>query len=328
MDGLMVSVCIPTWNGAERLEKCLDSLIGKTHDVRYEVIVVDNGSTDGTSDKLRARFPWVNLIQNRTNAGFAHAINQAARIAKGKYLAFVNNDIVLVSDALSVLFRYLETAPHDVAVVGPRIELPGGAVQYSMSHFPTAFRFLLDAALVFKAYSVLRGRNIPCLAVADDKKYDVEDCSVDWLIGAFLMVRRDTFLEMGMFDERFFFGNEDIDFCWRVHQLGGHVCYCPEARVVHEHSGSFKGGAGGEGLSSLQARIVRRQVQGWRGLEELVAKHRGPVHAFGFRMTKRFWALSRILLWGGKGLVGLLTGKRDGLVLAYLVSSWRLMTER
>lgn len=328
MNDPMVSVCIPTWNGAERLERCLSSLVEATRRVSYEVIVVDNGSSDGTPEMLRERFPWVVLLRNPDNMGFAHAINQAAQVARGKYLAFVNNDIVFINDALSALAEYLEKASDKVEVVGPQILLPGGTIQYSMSYFPSLIRFLLDAFFVFKVYSVLRRRNIPCLAVSDDLKYREVNCPVEWVIGAFMMVKRDVFIATGMFDERFFFGNEDIDFCWRIRKLGGYVCYCPEARVLHEHAGSFKKALDPKGGTDLEERTIRRQVEGWAGLEYLMSKHRGRTYAVAFHIVRRLWGISRVILWGTKWLFNLLTGKSDPIVSAYMRSSWHLVVGR
>jgi len=328
MDEPIVSVCIPTWNGAERLERCLSSLVKATRKVSYEVIVVDNASSDKTPEMLRERFPWVILLQNPDNKGFAYAMNQAAQIARGRYLAFVNNDIVFIDDALSVLSEYLEKAPDKVKVVGPQILLPGGTVQYSMSYFPNLTRFLLDAFFVFEVYSVLRRRRIPCLAVSNDLKYREINCPVEWVIGAFMMVKRDVFIASGMFDERFFFGNEDIDFCWRIRKLGGYVSYCPKARVLHEHAGSFKKPLESKGETDLKERIIRRQVEGWAGLEYLVAKHRGRTYGIAFHIVRRLWGISRVILWGTRGIANLLTGKYDPIASAYTRSSWYLVIGR
>lgn len=222
----VVSVCVVNWNCRPLLHACLRSLTSKLQRLRLEVIVVDNGSTDGAADMVRRRFPCVVLVRNADNAGFARANNQAAARARGRYLFFLNNDTVVPPGALRRLVDYARTHP-EIGLLGPRLRDPRGRVQVSCRRRPTV------AALLHRT-CLLRWTGLFRRAYRRYRSRDGGDGvrPVDVLMGAALLVRRDLFREVGGWDEDYTFGGEDIDLCTRVGRRRP-VVHHPGMEIVH-----------------------------------------------------------------------------------------------
>ena len=204
----VVSICIVNWNCKDLLKSCLRSLQSKLQRVRLEVIVVDNASTDGAAEMVQRRFPRVVLVRNAENVGFARANNQAARLARGRWLFFLNNDTLAPPGALRRLIEYARTHP-EIGLLGPRLCDADGRVQISCRRRPTVAALLHHTCLLrwtrlFRAaYRRYRGR--------DDGGDAVR--SVEVLMGAALLVRRGVLREVGGWNEEYAFGGEDIDLC-------------------------------------------------------------------------------------------------------------------
>src|SRR5262245_4675483 len=131
-----VSVCIANWNCLGLLRRCLESLFGQPQGVPFEVVVVDNGSSDGAADMVEAEFPQVMLIRNRENRGFSTANNQAAAAARGRYLFFLNNDTVVPANTLRQFLEFADANP-SIGMVGPRLRGSDGGFQISYRRRPT-----------------------------------------------------------------------------------------------------------------------------------------------------------------------------------------------
>src|SRR5436190_959416 len=142
-----VSVCIANWNCAPLLRKCLRSLFDNPQGASFEAIVVDNGSTDGAAEMVAAEFPQVRLVRNAANRGYAVACNQAAALARGRFLFFVNNDTEIPAATLRRLLDHAANA--EVGMIGPRLREPGGAVQISYRRRPT-IRALLHKTSILR----------------------------------------------------------------------------------------------------------------------------------------------------------------------------------
>jgi N-acetylglucosaminyl-diphospho-decaprenol L-rhamnosyltransferase len=223
----MVTVCIVNWNCRSFLRKCLHSLRPRRQGVRVEVVVVDNGSVDGAADMVARDFPGVRLIRNASNRGFAAANNQAAAVARGRYLFFLNNDTVVPRGALRQLREYLRVHP-EVGLVGPLLRDGKGQPQVSARGWPAVgalfHRVILlrRTGLFRSAYQRYRGRDGDFTTTR----------RVEVLMGAALFLRRRTFRECGPWDESYTFGGEDIDLCARVGQRY-EVVYHPAVEVTH-----------------------------------------------------------------------------------------------
>ena len=215
-----VSVVIVNWNTPGLLADCLRSL-RRCGGVTSEVIVVDNGSTDGSPDLVRKHFPEVRLIANENNLGFAKANNQGFAAACGRYLLVLNSDTVVPADAPARLVAYADAHP-DAGMVGPRLLNADGSLQWSSADLPTLPRELLGVL-------GRRRRRLPGTDAA---------FAVGWLAGACILVRRAAWEQVGGFDEAFFMYSEDTDWCRRMHAAGWGVVYLADVSVTHLGSGS------------------------------------------------------------------------------------------
>jgi hypothetical protein len=202
----------------------LNSFILKDDFYNSEVIVIDNASTDGSVDILRARFPHVNLIQNQTNLGFAAANNQGIRQSTRKYMLLLNPDTEVKPGAIDALFDFMEAHPK-AGACGARLLNPDGSLQYSCSPAPTLGR------------EFLRLLHLP--GMRSDGYYEMADWDletprrVDTLMGACLMVRRATLDQVGLLDEDYFMYSEEVDLCKRIRDGGWEIYWVPQAQVIH-----------------------------------------------------------------------------------------------
>ncbi|HJN18434.1 MAG TPA: glycosyltransferase family 2 protein [Armatimonadota bacterium] len=255
-ESVRISLCIVSWNVRDDLLACLNSLPDASQDCPIETIVVDNASSDDTVDLLRERFPEVVLIANRENRGFAGGTNQALAAARGDYLMLLNPDTVLPPGALSDLLTFAEAHP-EAGIVAPKLVNPDGSLQHSCRRFPRI------AAALFR-HTIL-GRLFPNNPWASE--YIMGDWAhdsvreVDWVSGACFMVRRALYKEIGALDEGFFWGSEDVDYCYRAHAAGSAVLYTPSPAIMHRI-----------GSSSSQM-PVRTIINFHRSMHRLYRKH-------------------------------------------------------
>jgi GT2 family glycosyltransferase len=236
-----LSIVIVSFNTREMLSHCLTSCRASGGSAAAQIIVVDNASTDGTPDYVRAAFPEVELIQNDSNRGFAHAMNLGLSRAQGRFHVWLNSDCEIETDTLSSLRAYLETHP-DVGVVAPRLEYSDGRIQPSAQAFPGASRMLfhflglrslarfqpLQSAIRrwFRSHSLV-GSYFASLNPEEHGR------AVDWVSGACLMARQEVTQRVGNLDETYFMYCEDTDWCHRVHAAGWDVHYLPSALATH-----------------------------------------------------------------------------------------------
>ncbi len=216
------------WNAKRYLLECLQSIVDTSGFLRSETIVVDNGSSDGSVDAVQTQFPSTKVIENRDNLGFAKANNIGIQVSTGTYIALVNSDVVVLDGCFEALFTYMKRHPH-AGMIGPKMLGPGGEVRRSIMSFPnlgnSVFRaFALDS---FFPASRLFGQYL--MAYREFKAVR----EVDVLNGFFLMIRREAFDEVGLFDERFFIYGEDIDLCRRFERRRWLRIYHPGAAAIH-----------------------------------------------------------------------------------------------
>jgi GT2 family glycosyltransferase len=225
-DLIDVSVCIANWNCRDFLRACLASL----HDqqpVSVEIIVIDNASTDGAADMVEREFPDVMLHRNATNVGFARANNQAAELARGRYLFFLNNDTVVPPETLRRLIEYCEAHP-GVGMVGPRLRDGVGQTQVSYRQRPTLATFLHRISLL-RWTGLLKGS----YQRYRRQQFDPNTIRpVEILMGAAMFVPREVFSTCGAWDEDFAFGGEDIELSARVSRHYD-VVYLPSVEITH-----------------------------------------------------------------------------------------------
>jgi len=232
---IKVSVVIVNYNSFDLLNQCIDSLIKFTKDVSYEIIVVDNNSTDGDVETITSRFKNIILIKNETNEGFAKANNKGAAICKGKYLLFLNNDIIFVENTLQILLQYLREQK-DRILIAPKLLNKDGSVQHSVYSFQTLW---LSFTTYFFLYSIFpRSKYFNRYFLMNRGINEITE--VETVTGAFMLFYREDILALKGFDEDYFFYGEDNDLCKRFRDSGGEIIYYPETKIIHLKGGTSK----------------------------------------------------------------------------------------
>jgi GT2 family glycosyltransferase len=227
-----VSIIIVSWNSAELIIPCVRSIEEKTRNVGYEVIVVDNGSMDGSADRIRKVLPKRRLIRNSTNLGFARAVNHALEAITGRYAFLLNPDVLFQNDAVSILSSFLDGNP-GAGIAGGKLFNPDGTPGVSFGRFP-AFKDAVKRSL---------GGSPNYGAPFDPAQ--ASPGNVDWISGADLMIRSELFKRLGGLDPSYFFSFEDVDLCLRAAQLGQTSHFIPDAEIIHLHPHGFKGSGSG-----------------------------------------------------------------------------------
>jgi N-acetylglucosaminyl-diphospho-decaprenol L-rhamnosyltransferase len=249
-----ISVCIANWNCLEIVRNCLESLLRQPQGAVMEVVVVDNGSTDGAPEMIAAKFPEVVLIRNATNEGFSRANNRAARAARGRYLFFLNNDTIVPVHALAKLLAYATEHP-EVGMIGPRLRNPDGSFQISYRRQPSVGA-LLHRTLLLRWTGICRH----AYRAYRRGSYDPNFCgAIDLLMGAAVLMPRVVFNKCGGWDEEFAFGGEDLDLAVRV---GRHdaVHFCSTVDVIHygRVSSRLNAGFSAESVAIGYVRCLRK----------------------------------------------------------------------
>jgi N-acetylglucosaminyl-diphospho-decaprenol L-rhamnosyltransferase len=228
----VISAVIVSYNSADYLPDCLRSLRSEGVD---EIVVVDNASSDGSVEVVRAADPAVSVVETGANLGFGSAANRGVAATAGEYVLILNPDTVVEPGTAKALSEALDRDP-GLAVVGPRMENLDGTLYPSVRRFPemaVAFGHAF-LGLVWPTNPATRRYRML------DWDHDRQAADVDWVGGACMLVRRSAFDLIGGFDEAYFMYVEDVDLCWRLGQAGWRIGYEPSARVVHALGGSSR----------------------------------------------------------------------------------------
>jgi len=259
-----VSVLIPSWNSGDLLARCLESLRGEAADI----VVVDNASGDGSADMTAARFPDVTLVRSATNLGFAGALNEAARHARGRYLLLLNPDTEASPGAVDRLARFVDAQPRCGAAAARLVDERGRPqAEFGVRRFPTLGSWAVDLLLIDKLW--------PSNPVT--RRYRARDLSfagpteVEQPAAACLLVRRDAFEQLGGLDDAFYPAwFEDVDFCRRLRAAGWSIYLVPDA-VFRHRGGVAMDALGIRAFSSVWYRNLERYVRKHQGAASLVA---------------------------------------------------------
>jgi len=230
-----VSVIIVSWNTRRILAECVASICAQLTSDSYEIIVVDNASTDDTVQFIETECPQIKLIKNDENLGFAKANNLGIRASCGRYVCLVNSDVIVLEDCIDRLVAFMDDNPR-VGMAGPRILNPDQTLQVSCRRFPSVWNNLCQTFGLNYLFPKSPFFSEPFM------KYWTHDQirHVDVLSGCFWMIRRKALDEVGLLDEDFFFYGEDVDWCKRFHDAGWDIVFFPQAEAIHKHAASTK----------------------------------------------------------------------------------------
>jgi GT2 family glycosyltransferase len=232
---MQLSIIIVSWNTKALLRECLNKLKPEVEGWDCEVFLVDNDSPDKSADMVAQEHPWVKLIANPTNRGFAAANNQAMALSSGQKVLLLNPDTEVHPGALKTMMKFLDDHPK-CGVVAPQLLNTDGSIQMSCREFPTFLGMGYELVGMSKLFP------------KDEKyrRYKMLDFDhnterqVDQPEGACLMLRREVIDQVGTLDEGFFMLFEEVDWCYRIKQAGWEVWFTPTAVVVHHHGQSIK----------------------------------------------------------------------------------------
>lgn len=228
-----VSIIIVNYNAGDFLRKCLESIETNVSDeISYEVIVVDNRSTDRSIDEIKNEKiikKKLTIVENKENLGFSKANNIGIKRSSGRYILFLNPDTVVFKDTLERLIDFMDKTP-DAGASTCFLELPSGKLDDGAHRgFPTpwnSFTYFSGLAKLFPKSMFFNGYN---MAWKDLDKIH----TVDAIVGAFMLVRREAGEQIGWWDEDYFFYGEDLEFCFQLHEKGWKIYFVPDVKTMH-----------------------------------------------------------------------------------------------
>jgi N-acetylglucosaminyl-diphospho-decaprenol L-rhamnosyltransferase len=267
----MITVIIVSWNVKQLLRGCLLSLFAQTEvllgAIKIKVIVVDNASSDGTVEMVRADFPDVHLIASKNNLGFGAANTLAFDGCEDEYILLLNPDTIVPDGALLNLLAKIHGYP-DVAALGCRLNNADGSLQrWTGGSFPSLASVVAHYLLPSPAASRIGFRHSVYLAVEPES-----DLDVDWVCGACIILRR-SMAPKPLFDPAYWLYGEDIDMCYRIKRAGGRVMYTPEIAITHFQGASIRQQKGDVLLTSLN------------GMRQFYSHRAGPIRLLIFDLA-------------------------------------------
>lgn len=251
-----LSIVILNCNTKDLLKDCLESL-GKVKDeAAFEIIVSDNGSTDGSLEMLEKSFEWVKLVENKKNLGFAAGNNRARNYCKGEYVLFLNSDTIVKKNTLKKSLNYIKNNK-EVGALTCKIVLPTGELDkdarrsfptpwVALTHFSGLDRILPKSKILAKYWY---GH------ISEDKTHEV-----DVLQGAYFLTRKKILDEVDWFDEDYFLDGEDIDLCWKIKEKGFKIIYYPEISIIHIKKATKKKESPGKRLKFRMAGVNSMEI--------------------------------------------------------------------
>lgn len=271
-----ISVVIVAWNAKHYLELCLASLAKAPPRRSMEVLVVDNASSDGSSEMMEAKYPWVKLVRSKENLGFSRGNNVAIRQAQGRYIALVNPDVIVFPGCLDALADFLDQNPK-VGNVGPRVLNPDMSMQSTCRRFPTLWNNFCSSSGLSSRF-----KNSPFFA-GEHMFYFPHDrtLAVDIIVGCFSFIRREALDTVGLLDEDLFMYGDDVDWCRRARNAGWDVFFYPGGQAIHDRG------------KTTAPYPVRFAVAQQRSVLHYWTKHHGFLGVLGIRSIMLFHHLLR-----------------------------------
>jgi len=257
-DLIDLSIIIVNWNTKEYLLRCLESVFRSGKNSSWEVILIDNGSRDGSGPEAKRSFPKIRLIMNERNLGFAKATNQGIQQASGRYVLLLNPDTEVREGAVEKLMAFIEDHP-DAGVAGGQLFNRDGSKQNSIANFPSLATELLNKSLLRWLF--------PKRFPGKERDYP-GPIEVDSIIGACMITRREALKQVGLLDEDYFLFFEETDWCYRMKTAGWKVYHVPQAEIVH-----YQG-------KGAETRKKEAKLEYYRSRYKFFRKNRGELEWF------------------------------------------------
>jgi len=238
----MLSVVIVTYNARKAVHKCLLSL-KKSLDIfekktgeKWETIVIDNASIEPVAREIAQKYPWVRLIKNDVNTGFAAANNQGMKMASGEWLLLLNPDAFVFPETLSEMHRFMKTRK-EADMAGCQLVYPDGTIQQSWGFFPTLLWIVLFMSFIDNL-PVIR-KHADAIHVRDLSRYRHTQ-ETDWVTGAFIWLKSQVFEKTGGLDEKYFMYGEEMEWMYRAKKAGFKIFYTPVTKCIHLKGASIQ----------------------------------------------------------------------------------------
>jgi len=274
-----LSIIVVNWNSAGFLQKCLSSIQSSVAGISHEIIVVDNASFDGSRDIVEKEFPSALFLQAPRNEGYAKANNLGFQFSTGRNILFLNPDTEVVGTAIGTMLRTLDSE-RSAGAAGAKLLNSDGSVQAScVQAFPTILNQMLDFDLLRRMFP--RASMWGCAALSAASQGPIE---VEVISGACLMVKRQVFEAVGLFDTRYFMYSEDVDLCFRIRKAGWKNYFVDTAIVIH-HGGESSSKAPESEFTAVMLRESRYIY---------MSQWLGRLYAMGYRMSTILVALARM----------------------------------
>lgn len=267
-----MSIVLVCWNNKAYLDPCLKSLYEGGLKSSFDVVVVDNGSTDGSQQMLAEKYPAVALIQNEKNMGLGKASNQGIEATNGRYVLLLNNDTLVNGPALDVLVEYLDAHPEAGATAGKLLN-PDGSFQSGFASFST----LLEEFLIVTHIGEMLWPGYPSHGDSNEIK------ETGWMSSACLLVRRAALDQVGLLDESYFIYGDEADLQYRLNKAGWKVVFLPNSSIIH---------FGGRSMD----RWKRRKMV-YRGKMMFYKKNYGFLNTLLLRMMFFVMSFLKLLVW-------------------------------
>jgi len=301
-----LSIIIVNWNSAGFTTQCLSCIYSQTQDLEFEVLVVDNASTDDSCGVIQDRCPSAKLIRSPQNLGFAGANNLGFQNSSGRILLFLNPDTELRGPAINLMQACLDSSA-DIGVLGCRLLNSDLSVQTScIQPFPTILNQIADAEQLRRLAPRLNLWGMRPLFESDHGR----PVEVEAVSGACLMIKREVFEQVGAFSTDYFMYTEDLDLCYQVKKVGKKVCYLGSATIVH-HGGQSSQKRGGEAFAGPLMKETSLRF---------LRKTRGPFYAALYRLAMFLVSILRIAVLAL--LIPIPSARRDKDSLRHSLSKW------
>ncbi len=265
-----ISIVIVSWNSKNYLSECLSSLAAGAGSLSFETFVVDNASRDGSADLVRGKFPWVRLISNAANRGFASANNQALKISIGRYALLLNPDTRVHPRAIEGVVGFMDRHP-EAGACGCLLLNQDGSAQHAVRRFPT-FAFALGAKTILGRMGLFR-RGYESVKMRGEHFDAVME--VDQPSGAALFLRQNVLARVGLLDEHYFMFFEEVDLCRRIKNAGHRIYLFPDASITHY---------GGRSRRQSRAEVI---LPGLQSMLRYFRTHEGPIRSGLFELVFR-----------------------------------------